>query len=432
MEIKIPYKYKPRDYQLPLLKALDGGIKRALTVWHRRSGKDKTDWNYMIKKALEEKGTYFYFLPTYSQAKKVIWDNIDNDGFKMLDHVPGELTESKNSTELKIELKNGSIIQLIGADSFEKNSVGTNPRGIVMSEYSINDPNVWDFIRPILMANKGWAIFNFTPRGMNHAWKLLQIAQNNPEAWFSEILTIEDTGIITPEEVEQEIKEGMPRGLAEQEFYCKFLDGAGQFFKRIDDNLIVPDDQEDLSHRYHMGVDLAKYQDYTVITIIDLMTFSVKEQIRFNQIDYNLQKAKIEAVWLRYGRPDIYIDSTGLGEPIYDDLCKKMANIYPYRFTELSRRALLDNLQLLIAQDKIKLPDNEILIGELKSFAYTLTERGKIKLAVPEGLHDDCVFSLALACWEMPNATLMPKGSLKFLTGQSGNIDPDVNITSYE
>ena len=149
-KLRLPHKFEPRDYQVRLLNALDSGIKRAAICWHRRSGKDKTCWNYMIRKAFEEVGTYFYFLPTFTLAKKVIWDNIDNDGFKMLNHIPNEIIKNTNSTELKIELINGSIIQLIGADTFEKSSIGTNPRGVVMSEYSINDPNVWDFIRPIL------------------------------------------------------------------------------------------------------------------------------------------------------------------------------------------------------------------------------------------------------------------------------------------
>ena len=129
-EITIPFKFKPREYQLPFLRALDRGIKRAVIVWHRRSGKDKVCFNYMVKKACQRVGTYFYFLPEYSQARKVIWDNIDNDGFRMLDHIPPELIKKTNDTMLKIELVNGAIIQLLGADTFSKSGVGTNPIGV--------------------------------------------------------------------------------------------------------------------------------------------------------------------------------------------------------------------------------------------------------------------------------------------------------------
>jgi len=330
MEITLPHKFSPREYQLPLLQALDSGKTRALIVWNRRSGKDKTCFNFMVKKAFEKVGTYFYFLPTYSQAKKVIWDNIDNEGFKMLDHIPKELVKSTNATELKIELRNGSVIQLIAADEFKKSGVGTNPIGVVFSEYSITDPEAWKFVSPILAVNGGWAIFNFTPRGMNHAWTLLQQVKDNNK-WFVQTLTVDDTKVLTGEALEEE-KRNNPQDLFEQEYYCKFIEGAGSFFKRIDQILIEENDKVIPNHKYQMGVDLAKYQDYTVITLIDLNTFEVLKQERFNQLDWNLQKSKIEATYHKYNRPLIYIDSTGVGDPIYEDLARAGLRIEGFKF----------------------------------------------------------------------------------------------------
>lgn len=427
MEIQIPHQFKPREYQLPLLAALDNGYTRAVIVWNRRSGKDKTCFNFLVKKAFEKKGTYFYFLPSYTQAKKVIWDNIDNDGFRMMDHIPKEVIKATNGTELKIELINGSIIQLIAADEFSKSGVGTNPQGVVFSEYSITTPDAWKYVSPILAANGGWAIFNFTPRGMNHAHTLLQSAKQN-EKWFTQILTVDDTHVFTPEALEEE-KRNNPQDFFEQEYYCKFIEGAGQFFKRIRENLIEEFDLVEPNHKYQMGVDLAKYQDFTVITIVDLNTFRILKQERFNQIDWNLQKAKIEALYHRFGKPVIYMDSTGLGDPIYDDLWNRGMHIESYKFTEGSRRDLLTNLAIKIEQGKIKLPDSDILISELQSFHYELTETGKTKLVVPEGLHDDCVFSLALACWNLPNNPLPLPGSVRFLNQQSIRREPN---TSFE
>ncbi len=132
------------------------------------------------------------------------------------------------------------------------------------------------------------------------------------------------------------------------------------------------------------------------------MTFKVGKQERFNQIDYNLQKSKIEAQYFKHFKPQIYIDSTGVGEPIYDDLVSKQLKIEPFHFTEQSRRDLLVNLALLIEQKKITIPYDEQLLSELKSFQYTVTERGKLRMEVPSGTHDDCVMSLALAVWNIP------------------------------
>lgn len=426
--ITLPYKFEPRLYQLPLLKALDEGTKRAVIVWNRRSGKDKTCFNYMIKKAFEKKGTYFYFLPTYSQAKKVIWDNIDNDGLRMLDHVPKEVIAGTNGTELKIELINGSVIQLIAADEFKKSGVGTNPIGVVFSEYSITNPDAWKFVSPILAANGGWAIFNFTPRGMNHAFNLLNQAKAN-EKWYTEVLTVDETHVFTDEALEEE-KRNNPQDFFEQEYYCKFIEGAGQFFKRIDDCLIEEREGFEPNHKYQIGVDLAKYLDFTVITIIDLNTFNVLKQERFNQIDWNLQKAKIEAIYHKYNKPLIYIDSTGVGDPIYEDLARRGLRIEGYKFNETSRKDLLNNLAIKIEQGKIRIPDSEILKAELQSFHYELRgETGRIKLTVPEGMHDDTVFSLALACWNLPENPLPLPGSVRFLNQQGRDREP---LTSYE
>ena len=403
MEITLPYKYQPRTYQLPLLKALDSGTKRAVIVWNRRSGKDKTCFNYMVKRAATRVGTYYYFLPTFSLAKRVIWDNIDNDGFKMLDHLPKELVKGTNATELKIELINGSIIQLIGADEFKKGGVGTNPIGVVFSEYSITSPEAWDYCRPILAANDGWAIFNFTPRGKNHAHTLLQQAKEDT-AWFAEVLTVDETHVLTPEQLEDE-KRTMPQALFNQEWYCSFIEGAGQFFRRIKENTYNPATHLPEDGDFQLGVDLAKYQDWTVLTPFNLNTFYVYPQDRFQQVDWNLQKARIEAAALRYANARVKIDATGVGDPVVEDLMRKGLNIGEddaIKFTEQSRMQLLTHLAMLLEQDKIKIPADEGLERELAAFQWRMVENkqtGRVRLAVtvPEGTHDDRVMSLALA-----------------------------------
>lgn len=378
---------------------MDGGVNRAILIWHRRSGKDKTCFNFMIKKAFERVGTYFYLLPSYTQAKKVIWDNIDNDGFKMLDHIPAEVIKNTNATELKIELKNGSIIQLIAADEFKNSGVGTNPVGVIFSEYPLTTPEAWSFVSPILAANGGWAIFNGTPRGKNHAWELLQKAHDNPK-WFTQVLTVDDTKVI-PEDILEEERANNPEAFFKQEYYCEFIDGAGQFFRRVKNNLYTPGPMDEHGD-FTLGVDLAKYQDFTVITPFNLNTFTVYPQDRFNQVDWNLQKARIEAAALRYDNARVKIDATGVGDPIVEDLKARGLNITDddaIKFTEQSRMNLLNNLAMLIEQDKIKLPDDPGLIAELDSFQYSLTPQGKLRVGAPETMHDDRVMSLALAVW---------------------------------
>lgn len=229
---ELPHKFTPRPYQRNFFIEMDKGKKRGVWVAHRRAGKDKCAWNYMIREALTKKGVYFYFFPTFSQARKVIWDSMDNDGLKFLDHIPKQcLLCPPNNQEMKIKLINGSLIQLVGTDNYDS-VMGTNPCGCVFSEYALQNPNAWQFIRPILDANGGWAIFIFTPRGANHAKELYDMACNNPD-WFCEKLTIKETGVISDEMLNKIRAEGTIEDIVQQEYFCSFTLGIqGSYYAR--------------------------------------------------------------------------------------------------------------------------------------------------------------------------------------------------------
>ena len=120
---------------------------------------------------------------------------------------------------------NDSIFQIVGTDNIDS-IVGTNPIGCVFSEYALQDPRAWEFIRPILRENGGWAVFDYTPRGKNHGWTLYQMARDNPD-WFTSLLTVDDTGVLTSADIDAERREGMDEDLIQQEYYCSF-EGARQ------------------------------------------------------------------------------------------------------------------------------------------------------------------------------------------------------------
>ncbi len=223
-DITIP-DFEPRKYQLPFLRAMDDGCRRAVLVWHRRAGKEITCFNWLIKQAFWHRvGTYVYFFPTTGLGKRILWDGCDKDGKRFLDYIPREIIKgTPNSVDMKIELINGSIIQIIGSDKII--NVGINPIGCVFSEFSLQDPRTWAFTRPILRENGGWAVFNFTPRGKNAAYDLFLMAKGN-EDWFCEKLTIDDTGVLGEADMEAERAEGMTEQLIQQEYYTSFDQGA--------------------------------------------------------------------------------------------------------------------------------------------------------------------------------------------------------------
>lgn len=230
--LKIPHLYKCRPYQIPFWEAMKAGADRAVLVWHRRAGKEKTCWNYLISKAVQKVGIYYYFFPHFSQGRKILWDGIDKDGFRFLDHIPTDLISgTPNSTEMKIRLQNGSLIQIIGTNNIDS-IVGTNPVGCVFTEYSLQDPVAWQLIRPILVENGGWAVFNFTPRGANHGKDIYEMAKENPK-WFCQLLTIKDTGVVSEKDIDKEREAGMSEDFIQQEFYCSFTLGVeGSYYAK--------------------------------------------------------------------------------------------------------------------------------------------------------------------------------------------------------
>lgn len=231
-------KFQPRPYQKPIFDAiLNKGYKRVLSILPRRAGKDVAAFNLLLKSALKQVGNYFYIFPTYSQARKVIWQGIMNDGRRFLDFIPPELIAAENSSEMQIKLVNGSIIQLIGSDNYNA-LMGTNARGIVFSEYALQDPVAWQYLRPILVANNGFALFLSTPRGHNHLWELYQIASASNE-WFVQKLSVDDTQHIPLHEIEKERLSGeISEDLIQQEYYCSFSAGIeGSYYSKYIDRM---------------------------------------------------------------------------------------------------------------------------------------------------------------------------------------------------
>jgi len=229
--------FKPRDYQKRPMDALfNKGYKRILLFWARRSGKDYLALNIHLRAALLDPGLYYYVFPEYAQAKKVLWRGIDSSGQKFLDMIPPGIIRRTNQQEMSIELKNNSIIQVVGSNKFDSHR-GVNTKGIIYSEYCYQDPEAHLALSPALRYNDGYAVFISTVRGRNHGFDLWQIAQANPDIWYSEKLSIADTKHISEEEIQREIDSGeISWDMAQSEYYSNFDIGIeGSYYSKYID-----------------------------------------------------------------------------------------------------------------------------------------------------------------------------------------------------
>ena len=195
--------------------------------------------NALIEQMTINPGVYLHCFPNYSQGKRAIWNSVhgtdDGESMAYLDHFPEALIESKNSSEMMIKLKTGSIYCVMGMDG--KNSQrarGMNPKFVILSEYAFMDPLAWQTIEPRITQNNGTAVFLSTPNGQNHFYSLYNYAKDNPKDYFTSFLTIENTKTVAPEHIENLRREGVPEDFIQQEYYCSFTRGAeGSYYGKL-------------------------------------------------------------------------------------------------------------------------------------------------------------------------------------------------------
>jgi len=212
-----------REYQEPIWDAIENeGYRRVLWISPRRSGKDFTSFNLGIRQCLRKPCLILYCLPTYRLARRIIWDGLTIDGRRFLSFIPKQVISNINQTEMKVTFHNGSILQVVGAADFDKSLVGTNPYGVILSEFGImeNGSEIFQFIRPILAANMGWCLLVSTPRGKNHMWHLWKLAQELPD-WYVLHQKTSEINHISPEIIAEE-RAQMSEELYLQEYECSF------------------------------------------------------------------------------------------------------------------------------------------------------------------------------------------------------------------
>lgn len=236
--VTLPHLFSVREYQTEVWDNLvNKGVNRAILLWHRRAGKDKIVWNAVIARMQERVGSYWYMLPKTAQAKKAIWSGRGLDGVKFLQHIPAAMIRKTNEQDMSIHFWSGSILYVLGSDNFDR-LVSSNPLGVVFSEYALTNPAAYDYIRPILRENGGWAFFVYTPRGRNHGFQLYERAKKNPR-WYVSKLTVDDTTrengqpLVSPADLDEERAEGMSEDMIQQEYFVSFDTAQeGTYFAR--------------------------------------------------------------------------------------------------------------------------------------------------------------------------------------------------------
>lgn len=367
MQIQLP---KPHENQV---KILEDKSRFRVVMCGRRFGKSELSQIEIIQNALFGKNVA-YITPTYKLAK-TFFD-------KLSKAVPFE----SNRSDLFIKFPNEGSVEFFTGERLD-NLRGRKFHLAVVDEASFI-PDLEDgwlnSIRPTLTDYKGKALFLSTPKGRNYFYSLF-LKDGEPD-WRSFKFTTYDNPYLDKSEID-DARVQLPNIVFEQEYLANPSENAANpFGSAYIRQCSFPISTEP---PVCFGIDLAKSVDWTVITGLD-KNGSVCFFDRF-QKDWRQTKQVINSL----PRVPILMDSTGVGDPIFEDLQRDGLNVNGFKFSSTSKQQLMEGLSAAIQQRRITFPEGTIT-NELEVFEYQYTATG-VRYSAPQGFHDDCVMSLALA-----------------------------------
>lgn len=344
---------------------------------------------------------YWWVAPIYRQAK-IAYDRI-RTGL-----TPGTFTTNK--TELSITLINGAIIEFKGADDPDT-LYGEDVYAAVFDEFTRATEESYHAIRSTLTQTGGPMRFigNVKGRG-NWGYRLAMLAESGRKDWHYAKITAYDAaeaGIFPTEEIE-DAKASLPENVFRELYLAEPSDDGGNPFGI--DNIAMQVGPLSRQDPVVFGIDLAKSQDWTVVLGLD----HAGDVCRFERWQSPWQDT-IRRVIATVGDVPALVDSTGVGDPILEQLQAEKPGVYTgFKFNPASKQQLMEGLAVAIQQRDIRYPEG-VIVNELNTFEYTYTRTGGTRYEAAGGAHDDTVCALALAVhhWGPHRRDLLPFGWLR-------------------
>lgn len=351
----------------------------------RQSGKSYLAKVIAIKYMLDGKKVA-YFCHKFDLSKTFY-----NELLKLL---PGEIVKRQNSSSLSIELITGGIIQFYSGEATDTIRGNTISLALVDEAAFYKDlaESYNEHISPTLARHNGDIIFLSSPKGKGYFHSLYTKGLTGEDGYQSWSFTCYDNPHLSLEYIEQKKKE-LPKAVFEQEYLALEMANADNPFGT--DNIIantIPELSKLPSIIY--GIDIARGKgekgDWTVIVGLDAnasMSYFDRFQSPFWQI-----KEKIKALPSNVLK---VMDSTGMGDPILEELAMTVPNMQGFTFTSTSKPQLMIDLIKNVEQGTIKY--NEYTASEMHNFEYKYSSTGHISYAASKNFKDDAIMALAIA-----------------------------------
>lgn len=380
-EIEI-IKPKLATYQQAIL---DSKARYTVTEAATKIGKTFSHlWWLFNKAALPPKpgANYWWIAPAYGQAEIAFT--------RLRRFLGGSSDFNINLSNLKIGTPVESFIHFKTAEKPD-NLYGEDVYAAVFDEFTRAREAAWIALRTTLTATKAPCKFIGNVKGKgNWGYKLgLKARAGEPGYEYFKITAYDavKAGILDAEEIEQ-AKRDLPENAFRELYLAEALDDqANPFGIRFIEKCLKP-----LTSNPPVcyGVDLAKSVDWTVIVGLD----SNGDICHFDrwQSDWGQTRRRLIQT---IGSVPSYIDSTGVGDPVVEDIKKECHSVEGYFFTSPSKQQIMEGLSVAVQNQNVSVLDG-MMREEMESFEFTYSRSG-VKYSAPEGMHDDIVCALALA-----------------------------------
>lgn len=349
----------------------------------RQFGKSLLATNQALYWALNSKCDIAWVSPIYNQANKVYEQVV-----KAFAESPGVI-KKKDGQKLRIEFLNGSTFQFFSAERYD-NIRGFTFDYLIIDEFAFIDSEAWtEVLRATVLVKGRKVLLISTPKGKNHFYQIYQLDGVN-EQYKSFSMSSYDNPLIDKKEID-DAKLTLPDHIFRQEYLAEFIDGAGSIFTEINYKEVSS------GARYYGGLDVARADDYTVISIFNErgeMVFI--ERWRHNSWSNIVQK--VADVINKYNA-NVFVEVNSIGDPIYEMLKTKVNpnNIQPFVTTSKSKQDIIEQLAVANQNKEASFLPLDWLKKEFDVFTYEYNPKTRvIKYSAPSGFHDDGIMASAI------------------------------------
>mgnify|MGYP002413555842 CR=1 FL=1 len=367
--------------------------KRKTCAMGRRYGKTVMG-GVIVANALRQHGKAAWVVPKYKNSRP-LWRWISST-FKPLEAAK---VVSISKADQVITTNLGGFFAIYSEENID--SMRGEWFHVVVNDEAakFREESRYDVIEPCVADSDGEIIDISTPRGRNWFWRehQLGLAGDNDRKAFHAPTNANPMPSI--QKAFERAKQVLTERSFQQEWLAMFLEDGGGVFRRImAAATLQPQEQGEEGKRYIYGADWARYNDYTVFTVIDPLTKRMVYMDRFNQIDYSLQIARLRASTKRFPPMVIVAEENSMGGPIVERLQRDEGlPVQAFKTTNATKATIIEGLAVAFEQSEIEILNDPILTGELMAYDQERLPSGLIRYGAPEGQHDDCVMSLALA-----------------------------------